>query len=30
MLLAVPIMMVVKTVCDRMEGLELIGRFLGE
>jgi predicted PurR-regulated permease PerM len=30
LLLAVPIMMVVKTVCDRIEDLEPIGRFLGE
>jgi predicted PurR-regulated permease PerM len=30
MLLAVPMMMVVKAVCDRMEGLQPIGKFLGE
>jgi predicted PurR-regulated permease PerM len=30
MLLAVPMMMIVKTVCDRVEHLRPIGRFLGE
>ncbi len=30
LLLAVPMMMVIKTVCDRIEELEPIGRFLGE
>jgi predicted PurR-regulated permease PerM len=30
MLLAVPIMMVVKVVCDHVEGLQPIGRFMGE
>jgi predicted PurR-regulated permease PerM len=30
MLLAVPMMMVIKSVCDRVEGLQPIGKFLGE
>lgn len=30
MLLAVPMMMVVKSVCDRIEGLQPVGTFLGE
>lgn len=30
MLLAVPMMMIIKAVCDRVEDLQPIGRFLGE
>jgi predicted PurR-regulated permease PerM len=30
LLLAVPTMVVVKATCDRIEGLQPIGRFLGE
>jgi len=30
MLLAIPMMMVVKVVCDRVEGLQPIGNMLGE
>ncbi len=30
MLLAIPMMMVVKVVCDRVEGLQLVGNMLGE
>jgi predicted PurR-regulated permease PerM len=30
LLLAVPLMMVIKVVSDRVEGLEQVGRFLGE
>jgi len=30
MLLAVPIMMVIKVVCDHVEDLQPIGKFMGE
>lgn len=30
MILAMPIMMVIKTLCERIEGLQPIGEFLGE
>jgi hypothetical protein len=30
MLLAIPMMVVVETVCDRVEGLQPIGNMLGE
>jgi predicted PurR-regulated permease PerM len=30
MLLAIPLMVVAKVVCDRVEGLQLIGNMLGE
>jgi hypothetical protein len=30
MLLAVPLMMIIKVVCDHVEDLQPIGRFLGD
>jgi len=30
MLLAVPMLMVLKAVCDHVEGLKAIGRFVGQ